>query len=104
MKKLPVKFGNVSYDFSCNGNELTTLEGCPSYVGGGFHCGGNELTTLKGCPKYVGNSFYCGSNNLTTLESCPKYIGNNLWCDIITHHILGNIKGKILYNKQRIVI
>jgi hypothetical protein len=38
MEKLPVKFGKVSGCFSCFGNKLTTLEGCPNYVGGYFSC------------------------------------------------------------------
>jgi hypothetical protein len=43
MEKLPVKFGKVSGYFSCFGNNLTTLEGCPKYVGGtGF---GSDIIT-----------------------------------------------------------
>jgi hypothetical protein len=44
MEKLPVKFGKVSYDFKCSGNKLTTLEGCPNYVGGNFTCRSSNLT------------------------------------------------------------
>jgi hypothetical protein len=64
MKKLPVKFGKVSGSFSCGGNKLTTLEGC------------------------------------------PKYIGGNFYGDILTHHILGSVQGKIFYyhKHRRIVI
>jgi hypothetical protein len=84
MEKLPVKFGKVSCDFDCYGNNLTTLEGCPDYVGGDFDC---------------------RKNNLTTLEGCPKYIDEHFGCNILTHHILGNIQGSIFTNtKQRIVI
>jgi hypothetical protein len=81
--KLPVKFGKVSGIFSCNFNELTTLEGCPNYVGGDFSC---------------------NFNNLTSLEYCPKYIGGCFYCENLTHHILGNIQGKIYHIRQRIVI
>jgi hypothetical protein len=87
MEKLPVKFGKVAGWFSCEGNELTTLEGCPNYVGGSFGC-----------------EFICSENNLTTLEGCPKYIDGDCYCDILTHHILGNIQGVIYYIRQRIVI
>ena len=38
MKKLPVRFGKVSGYFHCGYNKLTTLEGCPKYVGGYFGC------------------------------------------------------------------
>jgi hypothetical protein len=85
MEKLPVKFGKVSSYFTCYGNYLTSLEGCPNYVGGEFGCSGNVLTTLEHCPNYVGDNFNCRSNNLT-------------------HHILGNVQNKIYYNKQRIII
>ena len=62
MEKLPVRFGKVSGYFTCYRNKLTTLEGCPNYVGGNFQC------------------------------------------VFLTHHILGNIQGKIYCDKQRIVI
>jgi hypothetical protein len=83
MKKLPVKFGKVSGDFDCYGNFLTTLNGCPDYVGYWFDCEYNELTTLEGC---------------------PKYIGSDVCCDILTHHILGNVQGYIHGYDKRIVI
>jgi hypothetical protein len=38
MEKLPVRFGKVFHNFSCYGNNLTTLEGCPNYVSGNFLC------------------------------------------------------------------
>jgi hypothetical protein len=83
MEKLPVKFGKVS---------------------GYFYCGLNNLTTLEGCPKYIGGDFDCSDNYLTTLEGCPKYIGGDFGCDILTHHTLGNVQGNIYCDKQRIVI
>jgi hypothetical protein len=84
MEKLPVKFGKVFGSFDCSYNKLTTLEGCPTYVGGYFNC---------------------HSNKLSTLEGCPNYVGDNCYGDIITHHILGNVQVNIFYNiKQRIVI
>jgi len=105
MEKLPVKFGKVSGYFDCGKSILTTLEGCPSYVGDSFDCGWNNLTTLEGCPKYVGGYFNCHSNKLSTLEHCPNYVGGDFACVILTHHILGNIQGKKIYcDKQRIVI
>ena len=72
MEKLPVKFGKVSGSFSCYGNNLTTLEGCPKFVGGDFSCYRNNLTTLEGCPKYIGGRFYCIANELTTLKGIEK--------------------------------
>jgi hypothetical protein len=42
LEKLPLKFGDVSCDFSCSSNKLTSLEGCPKSVGGYFYCYGNH--------------------------------------------------------------
>ena len=39
---------------------------------GFFSCAGNHLTTLKGCPKIVVGTFYCFTNRLTNLEYCPE--------------------------------
>jgi len=72
IEKLPVKFGKVSDYFDCDNNNLTTLEGCPKYVGGYFSCYRNNLTTLEGCPKYVGGEFLCSANKLTTLKGIEK--------------------------------
>jgi hypothetical protein len=81
MEKLPVKFGKVSGYFACYENKLTTLEGCPNYVGKGFWCDRNNLTTLEGCPKYVGGVFRCNGNKLTTLKGIEKCeIIGNFWC------------------------
>jgi len=80
LTKLPLKFNNVSGDFICSVNNLTTLEGCPQSVGGHFSCHYNKLTTLLGSPKSVGGDFHCGYNNLTTLEGSPKSIGGGFYC------------------------
>jgi len=80
LKKLPIRFGIVTGDFSCNNNELTTLEGSPSRVGGYFICNSNELTTLKGGPSEVGGNFWCSNNSLTSLEGSPSEVGGMFWC------------------------
>jgi hypothetical protein len=38
LTKLPVKFKEISGDFWCYENNLTSLEGCPERVGGHFSC------------------------------------------------------------------
>jgi len=38
LTKLPLKFNNVTGSFNCLGNKLTSLIGCPNYVGGNFYC------------------------------------------------------------------
>ena len=35
--KLPLKFNKVNGNFYCSYNKLTSLEGCPKYVGGNFY-------------------------------------------------------------------
>ena len=72
LTKLPLKFGNVTGNFYCNNNKLTTLEGSPKEVGGGFYCQFNQLTSLKGGPIKVGGGFDCRNNKL------PKLILDNM--------------------------
>jgi hypothetical protein len=57
-----VKFGVVGGDFSCDNNNLTTLEGAPQSVGVSFSCDDNHLTTLEGAPQTVGRGFFCKRN------------------------------------------
>jgi hypothetical protein len=80
LSKLPLKFREVTGDFYCTNNELTTLEGAPQSVDGYFDCVNNRLTTLKSAPQSVGGSFYCYFNSLTTLEGAPQYVGGNFDC------------------------
>jgi hypothetical protein len=80
LTKLPLRFGNVSGIFSCYENNLTSLKGCPKFVGEDFHCSQNELTSLEGCPQEVSGSFYCYQNKLASLEGGPKSVGGRFWC------------------------
>jgi len=80
LKSLPIKFKEVSGNFNCGYNQLTSLEGCPETVGGDLSCYGNQLTSLKGCPETVGGHFYCGNNNLPSLEYCPETVGGDFNC------------------------
>lgn len=68
LSEIPVQFGEVSGNFECAKNKLTTLKGCPYYVGWSFDCSHNKLTTLEYSPKEVGENFICNSNELTTLK------------------------------------
>ena len=82
LRELPLKFGVVTGDFDCSFNQLTSLIGCPSYVGQNFKCTGNDLsrTGLEGCPQEVGGHFECLDNQLTTLKGGPRKVGGNFWC------------------------
>ena len=81
LTRLPLKFRNVSGDFYCNSNKLTSLEGAPDEVGGSFYFYNNQLTSLEGAPTSVGGDFYCSNNQLMSLEDAPNGVGNDFWCD-----------------------
>ena len=84
--KLKIKFGNVSENFYCISNNLTTLEGAPQKVGGDFNCSFNNLATLEGAPNVVGGSFDCGGNVLTTLDGAPQEVGKSFDCSLSAHY------------------
>jgi len=120
LTKIPIKFRNVSGDFSCYNNWLKSLVGVPKKVGGDFDCrfnnltslvgspetvgryfdcSSNRLTSLKGSPKTVGGDFNCSSNKLTSLKGSPKMIGGNFYCEsnkfLSSLDGIGDVKGKI---------
>jgi hypothetical protein len=49
----------------CQYNQLTSLEGCPTEIGGNFYCHNNNLTSLKGASEYIeGKVNFMPNNNL----------------------------------------
>ncbi len=74
LTKLPLRFGNVSGIFSCYENNLTSLKGCPKFVGEDFYCYQNKLASLEGGPKSVGGRFWCWKNQLTSLRFAPEEV------------------------------
>jgi hypothetical protein len=78
--KLPLTFNKVTGYFDCSWNRLTSLKGCPKWVGTDFYCHDNKLTSLEYDPEYVGGSYKCSFNKLTTLEGCPEYIPGSFFC------------------------
>jgi hypothetical protein len=69
LKKLPLTFAEVSGNFDCSDNNLTTLEGCPTDVDGYFNCSGNKLTSLEYSPMRVSGDYICMEvSTLTSLE------------------------------------
>lgn len=75
---IPIQFGKVSLDFFCYSNSLTSLKGCPKYVGGTFSCEYNNLTSLLGAPAEVGGDFDCHNNNLRSINHMPKLVGGEI--------------------------
>jgi len=80
LKSIEVDFNKVSGDFTCEGNELTSLLGAPKYVGNHFVCADNKLTNLKGSPALVRGNFFCSKNNLTTLLGAPQRVEKSVMC------------------------
>lgn len=80
LKKLPLKFGNVYGDFLIHSNQLTSLQGCPTYVAGDFNCYSNNLKSLRYGPAEVGGNFLCHENNLTSLKYGPVEVPGNFSC------------------------
>ena len=89
--RLPLDFGHISGDFTCDFGNLTTLQGAPKTVDGNFSCRGNKLTSLEGVPQKIKGRFECKYNNLETLEGGPKYVGGTQYdC---SGNNLRNLKG-----------
>ena len=80
LKKIPIKFKNVSGGFYCYNNDLKSLENSPEYVGNDFVCSDNKLKSLQFCPNTIIGDFDCSNNNLELLDYSPKYIGGNFIC------------------------
>jgi hypothetical protein len=90
--KIPIKFGKVTGNFTCSGNQLTSLEGSPQSVRGDFYCSKNQLKSLKGSPQSVGGEFYCNNNQLTSLEWAPQSV-RSFFC---SENQLKSLKGSPL--------
>jgi hypothetical protein len=71
----------ISADFHCSGNQLTSLKFGPEKVGNSFYCSNNKLTSLLGSPKVIKNNFFCTYNNLISLEGCPEKVGDEFSCE-----------------------
>jgi len=78
--KIPIRFGKVTGNFEFSNNLLTSLEGCPDWVGGYFSCSRNNLTSLEFAPSYVGRFFDCCFNNLTSLKGSPIEVVGDFRC------------------------
>jgi len=67
--KIPLKFNKIVGDFYLNGNNLTSLEGCPKYISGNFHLSRNRsIKNLENSPEHIGGKFFLDNTNLETLN------------------------------------
>jgi len=63
LDRIPLVFNNVSGNFNCWKNKLTSLIGGPVRVGGNYNCNHNKILTLEGAPDYIGDMFECSHNS-----------------------------------------
>ncbi len=80
---------DVNGNVNLSGRELTEFPLIFNKVMGDFHCGMNNLTSLKGCPRWIGGYFICSNNDLTSLKFSPEYVG--LWVDCFNNDLIDNI-------------
>jgi hypothetical protein len=66
--KIPLNFGKVTGNFSCAYNKLTSLDGCPKWIGGHFFCHGNKLKSIKG-PLFIGGDFFVDKSIIHKLDN-----------------------------------
>ena len=78
LTELPLTFNKVTGWFDCGRNNLTSLKGCPRWIGDSFYCSHNDLTSLEFSPDYVGGSFNCNWNRLTD-NYCDTEIGGSFY-------------------------
>jgi hypothetical protein len=76
LTELPLSFNKVTGWFDCSRNKLTSLKGCPRWIGRYFSCGYNDLTSLEFSPDYVGGSFWCSNNQLTNNYCDTEILGD----------------------------
>jgi len=68
-----IQFNRSENHFSIQRAGITTLRGCPVWVGGIFSYSENLLTSLEFCPKYIENTFYCYDNKVKFTQcNIPK--------------------------------
>ena len=67
-----VEFGDVTENFTCSHNKLTSLAGSPEYVGEILWCEDNRLTSLEGGPRLVGDKYSAYGNEIVSLEGLPE--------------------------------
>ena len=75
-----IRFGQVTGDFYCANNLLTSLVGAPQTITGDFNCNDNKLKDLEGAPQKVEGIFSCMTNQLTSLKGAPQTIKGGFWC------------------------
>ena len=98
--ELPLTFNKVSGDFDCGRNNLTSLKGCPRWIGDDFYCRYNDLTSLEFSPDYVGGDFSCEYNDLID-NLCETEIGNGFYTTLDQDGLIFDVNKATNYNEWR---
>jgi hypothetical protein len=81
ISNIPLKFGIIIGNFDCSSNNLTSLKGCPEFVGKGFYCQGNKITSLEYLPKRIGGFIDCNHNKIWSFGGIPdNYSHDEFYC------------------------
>ena len=97
---LPLTFNKVTGWFDCSNNQLTTLKGCPRWVGRYFDCNINQLTSLEFSPDYIGGYFDCRYNELTD-NYCDTEIMGNFYTSLRQDGLIIKFNRATNYNEWR---
>jgi hypothetical protein len=100
LTELPLIFNRVTGDFRCSNNRLTSLKGCPIWIGGYFSCANNRLPSLEFSPDYVGDFFSCEYNDLTD-NYCETEIDGSFYTNLKQDGLLFYYNKATNYNEWR---
>lgn len=85
---IPFWFSQVTGDVDFTSNQLTTLKGSPTEVGGFFMCNNNQLSSLTGGPRKTGLGYDCSHNQIVDLSGMPVSVGGDFR---LTHNRLTSL-------------
>jgi hypothetical protein len=89
--ELPVQFGIVSGDFTCN-SHMTSFKGTPMYVGGKFNCEYTSIKSFEHFPMYIHRGFDCygiPGQSISGIDKLVKYIKGAVTFETGLTHVLG---------------
>jgi hypothetical protein len=100
LTEFPLIFNKVMGDFHCGMNNLTSLKGCPRWIGGNFSCSNNRLSSLEFSPEYVGGYFECIDNDLID-NYCDTEIGGYFYTTLVQDGMIFDYNEVTNYNEWR---
>lgn len=91
--EIPIQFGEVSGNFNCDNNLLTSFQGMPTEIGLALYASNNLISSFEGFPKYIGTSARLLSNEITHLIKLDTKIEKNLYLDYNSIKSLNDFNG-----------